>query len=33
MMVWQVLQIGEKQKRYQVLGFGQEWYVPSTMER
>ena len=33
MMVRQVSQIGEKQKRYQVLGFGWEWYVPSMMER
>lgn len=33
MMVWQVSQIGEKQKRYQALRFGREWYVPSMTER
>jgi len=32
-MVRQVSQIGEEQKRCQALRFGQERYVPSTMER
>ena len=33
MMVWQVSQIGEKQKSCQALRFGREWYVQSTSER
>jgi len=32
MMVWQVSQIGEKQKRCQALRFGWEWYVECNGE-